>query len=95
LSRRLVCKEWGSKSVQTFRCEEEGPPLVPRGAQLSNSPKSPSGHRVCYLSRDSQRFFHQPPSLRLVVGAILLFLPFVALLGLDRESGDRARLQAA
>ena len=31
LSKRLVCKECGGKSVQTFRyVEEEGPPLVPR-----------------------------------------------------------------
>jgi hypothetical protein len=31
LTKRLVCKECGSKSVQTFRYEEEeGPPLVPR-----------------------------------------------------------------
>jgi hypothetical protein len=31
LSKRLVCKECGSKNVQTFRyLEEEGPRLVPR-----------------------------------------------------------------
>jgi hypothetical protein len=31
LTKRLVCKECGSKSVQTFRYEEEeGPTLVPR-----------------------------------------------------------------
>ena len=32
LSRKLICKECGSKSVQTFRYveDEDGPPLVPR-----------------------------------------------------------------
>ena len=31
LNKRLVCKECGGKSVQTFRyVDEEGPPLVPR-----------------------------------------------------------------
>jgi thymidine kinase len=31
LSKRLVCKECGSKAVRTFRyVEDDGPPLVPQ-----------------------------------------------------------------
>jgi hypothetical protein len=32
LTKRLVCKECGSRSVQTFRYieDDDGPPLVPR-----------------------------------------------------------------
>jgi hypothetical protein len=32
LAKRLVCKECGSKSAQTYRCldDEEGPSMIPR-----------------------------------------------------------------
>jgi hypothetical protein len=32
LSKRLVCKECGSKAVRVFRYVEDGPALVPKGA---------------------------------------------------------------